>query len=130
MEDKNSEEQEKTKFQPTTKQWDFLKSFLQCKERTITGIAKDAGVERTTIYEWRKNPEFVKWFRDEVETAYRAGLPEIYKSIKMIATGDSKDKMKALELYLKRFDIDFLDKHKVELEDNVYINFVPADAKT
>lgn len=115
-----------TEFNPTKLQIKFLEAYISSEEGNITAISKEAGVDRTTVYNWRKNPAYVDWFNAQVAFAMRADLPDIYKAIKRRAKRNYPDS----KLYLERFDKDYSEKKKLDVEENVNINFVPADDKS
>lgn len=57
-----------TKFKPSTKQIDWLRSALKPEVPPfISAIAKDCGVRRETWYDWVKKPKFVKWWNEQWE---------------------------------------------------------------
>lgn len=123
---KKKKQQESTAFAPTKMQLDYLEAFIISESNKKTEIAKLAGVDRTTIYKWRKDPGFVKWFNGEVSKLMKASLPDIYKEIQRRAKRNHNDS----KLFLERFDEDYSEKRKLDVEENVNINFVPADDKS
>ncbi len=111
-----SEEDSKTstEFAPTKLQIDFLEAYIASENTTITAISKEAGVDRTTVYGWRKKPGFVKWFNGMVAKAMEADLPDIWRDVKRRAKRNYNDS----KLYLERFDRDYSEKKKIDLESN------------
>ena len=54
------------KFVPTKEMKAFIISMLDPDvEPTITAICKNAGISRTTYYNWFENEDFVNWFDKE-----------------------------------------------------------------
>jgi len=104
-----------TEFAPTKQQIDFLEAYISSEETTITAISKEAGVDRTTVYGWRKKPEFVAWFNSMVAKAMEADLPDIWRDVKRRAKRNHNDS----KLYLERFDKDYSEKKKIEMESEV-----------
>lgn len=102
-------------FAPTKLQIKFLEAYISSEEGNITAISKEAGVDRSMVYRWRKNPAYIDWFNEQVAIAMRADLPDIYKAIKRRAKRSHPDS----KLYLERFDKDYSEKKKVEVESNV-----------
>lgn len=114
-----------TEFAPSKLQIKFLEAYISSEESNLTAISKEAGVDRTTVYNWRKNPTYVDWFNKQVAFAMKADLPDIYKAVKRRAKRNYNDS----KLYLERFDKDYSEKKKLDVEENVNINFIPADDK-
>jgi predicted DNA-binding protein YlxM (UPF0122 family) len=108
-------EQKSTKFIPSKKQINFLKVYISSEKTTMKDIATEAGVSRTLIYDWRQKPGFVDWFNSEVEKAMHADLPDIWQEVKRRAKRNHNDS----KLYLERFDKDYSEKKKIEMESNV-----------
>ena len=115
MESKNS-----TDFRPNKNQLKFLEAYISSEEGTIKAIAEEAGMEKSIIYHWRKNPDFVNWFNEEVAKAMKADLPDIYRAIKRRAKRTHPDS----KLYLERFDKDYFEKSKVDAKVNATARIV------
>jgi hypothetical protein len=109
-----------TDFMPNKNQLKFLEAYISSEEGTIKAIAKEAGIEKSIIYNWRKNPAFVDWFNGEVAKAMKADLPDIYRAIKRRAKRTYPDS----KLYLERFDKDYFEKSKVDAKVNATTRIV------
>ena len=112
---KNKKAQKNTKFIPSEDQLSFLRVFISSNKRFITELAKEAGVPRRTIYNWRENPAYVEWFNQEITKAMKAELPDVYRTLK-VRTAKSDT---ATKLFLERFDEDYSEKKKVNWEGNL-----------
>lgn len=126
MKNTKDDSQKLTEFQPSKLQMKFLEAWLLSETGHITEISKACGVSRTTIYKWRKDPDFVKWFNGLVAIGMKGRLPDIWAAIARRAKRNSNDS----KLYLDRFDEDYSEKKKVDVEENVTLNFIPADDKS
>lgn len=71
---------------------------------TIGEIAKQVGVSRGTIYEWKKNDAFTEELVKQAEAMQRAYIAETYAELRGIignkAVADN-NRIKAIEVYLK-----------------------------
>ncbi len=112
-------------FNPNKNQMNFLEAYISSEKSTLKAIAEEAGITPKTVYQWRKNPEYVKWFNNEVAKAMEADLPDIWKDVKRRAKRSHPDS----KLYLERFDKDYAEKKKLDVEGDVIINFKPANGK-
>lgn len=98
-------------FTPNLNQINFLEAYISSKEGTLKAIAEEAGITPKTIYQWRKNSDFVEWFNRQVAKAMEADLPDIWKDVKRRAKRNYNDS----KLYLERFDRDYSEKKKIDL---------------
>ena len=104
-----------TEFAPNKNQINFLETYIASENTTFKAIAEESGVKKQTVYLWRKNPGFVKWFNGMVAKAMEADLPDIWRDVKRRAKRNYNDS----KLYLERFDRDYSEKKKIDLESNV-----------
>jgi len=111
----NKETQNLTEFKPTNRQVKFLEAYLLSETGYITEISKKCGVSRTTIYEWRRDPAFVKWFNGIVDAAMKGRLPDIWMAVARRAKKNHNDS----KLYFERFDEDYSEKKKVDWEGSL-----------
>lgn len=90
---------------------------------TITELAKELGVNRNTIYVWRKNdPDFVARWNEVIENMYQVAMESLTAKaeianeslLKEITAGDNK--VNALKLYY-----DILNKRKGEASGHITI---------
>lgn len=102
-------------FTPSKPQLKYLEAFISSESGKVTDIAKDSGVPRRTIYNWRQDSEFVQWFNKQVSEWMKADLPVIWQDIKRRAKRNHNDS----KLYLERFDKDYSEKKKIDLEGNI-----------
>lgn len=68
----------------------FLKA-LGSKERAgfITGAAEDAGIDRTTVYVWRKDPLFEAWFQEVIAGAEKRLQDEAYLGLRKLVLSNN-----------------------------------------
>jgi len=104
-----------TEFTPNKNQINFLETYISSEKTTFKDIAEESGVNRQTVYQWRKNPAFVKWFNKEIAKAMEADLPDIWRDVKRRAKRNHNDS----KLYLERFDRDYFEKKKIDMESEV-----------
>jgi len=107
--------QESSIFSPSKPQLKYLEAFISSESGKVTDIAKDSGVPRRTIYNWRQDSEFVQWFNKQVSEWMKADLPVIWQDIKRRAKRNHNDS----KLYLERFDKDYSEKKNINLEGNI-----------
>ena len=104
-----------TKFTPSPAQIRYLKAYLSEKRVNKSKAAKEAGVDRSTVYQWRGKPEFVEWFNNEVKADMYASLSDVWKNVLRRSDINSNDS----KLFLERFDKDYSEKKKIDLEGNI-----------
>jgi len=112
---KQKNPKECTEFAPNKNQVNFLETYISSEKTTLKDISEESGVKRQTVYGWRKNPDFVKWFNSEIVKAMEADLPDIWRDVKRRAKRNHNDS----KLYLERFDKDYSEKKNINLEGNV-----------
>jgi AcrR family transcriptional regulator len=67
-------------------------------------IAREVGVNPSTLYEWKKKPEFNEELIRQAEEVQRSFLADTYTQLRMIINNDkvrAGTKIKAIELVLK-----------------------------
>lgn len=81
---------------------------------SITQIAEEIGVNRSTIFRWKQNKEFNNYLNDLAEEFQRGFLSDAFGTLRTIMIyGETKDKLKAVELILK---------NQGKLKDNTEVN--------
>ena len=71
---------------------------------TTTEIAKEVGVARSTLYEWKKDAAFTDELVKQAEAMQRAFIAETYAELRGIIKGSEvadNNKLKAIEIMLK-----------------------------
>lgn len=106
------------KFKPSLMQLKYLQAFITSEDRVnVSKLAKEVGVDRTTIYLWEHKDGFNEWFHNEVVKAMGRGLTKVYQGMGSRASRNVHD----ATLYLKRFDDDYREKqeikHKIEFDE-------------
>ena len=106
------------KFKPSLMQLKYLQAFIMSEDRVnVSRLAKEVGVDRTTIYNWEQKDDYNKWFSEQTIKAFTRSLPKVHKGMETRATKRYLDAM----LYLKRFDPDYREKqeikHKIEFDE-------------
>jgi len=91
-------------FQPKQTQIDFLEVYLSQEVRkSIEELATEAGVTAKTYYEWRKNPDFNKWFYDQIEINKHRFAPRILDNL--FTQAQTTNDKGTIELALKVLDL-------------------------
>lgn len=83
--------------------------------KTIEEIAKEAGVHRSTIFEWKKDPLFEKELKTQMVRNSQDKLPELIASLSDIAIRDGNAAMAKLALQINGL---LTDKVEVETKGN------------
>ena len=92
------------KFQPKETQLAFLEAYLSQEVRmSIEQLAEIAGITAKTYYEWVKNPDFNKWFYEQIEVNKHRFAPRILDNLFNLAR-QTTDKG-VIELALKVLDL-------------------------
>ncbi len=85
------------------------------KKKTAEELAAEIGIAKSTLYEWRKNPEFIEYLNmitDDQLNGMRAEVnAALLKLIRM-----PNPSVKAIELYMKRHAL-LTDRQLVEYEN-------------
>lgn len=71
---------------------------------TMKEIATEVGVARSTLYEWKKDPDFTNELNKQAEAVQRAFLAEAYAELRGLIKGNGVsdgNKLKGLDLYLR-----------------------------
>ncbi|AXN39838.1 phBC6A51 family helix-turn-helix protein [Peribacillus butanolivorans] len=82
---------------------------------TIEEIAKEAGVSRATIFNWRKEPLFERELKREMVRLSQDRLPELIQSLSDIAIRDGNAAMAKLALQINGM---LTDKVEIETKDS------------
>lgn len=100
------------KFEPTILQLKYLEVFIAWTDRiNMTKIAEAVGVNRVTLWNWQKSDEFNEWFYSESKIHNWNTLPKVHKVLEQKAlNGD----LKAVKLYLERFDVEYNPKSTIK----------------
>jgi AcrR family transcriptional regulator len=84
-------------------------------------IAREVGVNPSTLYEWKKKPEFNEELIRQAEEVQRSFLADTYTQLRMIINNDkvrAGTKIKAIELVLKNQGrLTDVQEQKVTVED-------------
>lgn len=81
---------------------------------TVDDIAVEAGVHRSTIFEWKKDPVFDAELKRQMVRNATDKLPDLIESLPMIAMRDGNAAMAKLALQLSGM---LTDKIEVETKD-------------
>lgn len=82
-------------FIPTHAQLKYLSKWLDPDAPdTITGLAKFAGVNRRSVYDWFEDPKFCLWFTERVERVFLADKHRMWRRCIELACRGSVDHIK------------------------------------
>ncbi|WP_338433198.1 phBC6A51 family helix-turn-helix protein [Clostridium tyrobutyricum] len=85
-------------------------------------IAKEYGINRSTIWRWKSLPAFENEVSKSVKDFQKSHLPEVHSTlIKILRNGSDKDKLKAIELYYKNQGL-LRDKQEIVQKQEVTVN--------
>lgn len=69
---------------------------------TVTQIAEEIGVNRSTIFRWKQNKEFNDYMNNMADEFQRSFLPDAFGTLRTILQhGKTHEQLKAVELILK-----------------------------
>ena len=106
-------------FIPSLMQIKYLEAFILTEDNiNVSKLAKQIGIDRTTIWKWEQNDDYNKWFSEQTIKAFTRSLPRVHKGIETRAMKKYLD----AKLYLKRFDKDFRDKIELKAEYDVKLS--------
>lgn len=91
---------------------------------TMTDIAKEANVNRSTIFRWKQTKEFNDYLNSLADEFQRSFLSEAFGTLRNIMTyGKPHEKLKAVELILKNqgrlkdtAEVQVNNKHEIDVE--------------
>lgn len=97
------------------KQLKAIEMLARPEEKDLTEIAEDLGINFSTLWRWRRNPEFQQAVNTLAYSCLKDELPKVYKSLSKKAVGGN---VKAIELMLKFAD-NYVEKVKTEVTGNM-----------
>lgn len=85
------------------------------KKISTEAVAEMASVARSTIFEWKKKPEFIVYMNGLADRALEVNRAEVYAGIMKLVRGGANGvpSVKALDLYLRRYGL-LTDRQIVE----------------
>jgi hypothetical protein len=95
----------------TPKQLRAIEMLSSPNEMDLTEIAEDIGVNFSTLWRWRRDPDFQKAVTELAYSCLKDELPKVYKSLGKKAVGGN---VKAIELMLKFAD-NYVERVKTEV---------------
>jgi hypothetical protein len=127
-------------FKPTTKQLNFLESYLKQEVRKpIETLAAESGIDESTYYLWIRRPEFNKWFYDQIQVNKHRFAPRIIDNLFSQAR-ETTDKgmielaLRVLDLYTpttkninENYDINYAEMMKVIKEKAIQLTTIEVD---
>jgi hypothetical protein len=100
---------------------------------SVPELCESVGIAKQSYYSWFKTPEFLTWWLGESARWRALKLPEVHKVIAEQALakskpGDARYDMKAVELYLQRFDEGFVPRSRQDNHNTLDITAELSDA--
>jgi AcrR family transcriptional regulator len=78
------------------------------KKLTMEQVAEMAGIAKSTLYLWKKDPNFIAYKNLLADDQFETHREQIYKAVLDLALGRVGNKVpsvKALDLYMRRFGL-------------------------
>ncbi|MGG1600949.1 phBC6A51 family helix-turn-helix protein [Paenibacillus naphthalenovorans] len=90
------------------------------KKLPVDTVAEMGGIAKSTVYEWKKKPEFRAHMNELADGALDSNRAEVYAAIMKLVRGGANavPSVKALDLYMRRFGL-LTDKHLIETGEDV-----------
>lgn len=82
------------------------------KKLTVEQLAEKIGIAKSTLYEWKKNPDFIRYKDYLADDQFATQRERVYRSV---LDAIDRGSIKAMDLWMRRFGL-LVDRQIVENE--------------